>query len=55
MVLTYAPASAPADVWRDTLVFDGRGARLRVTDIRYEPRSGGTFRAWVDEALRSPG
>lgn len=55
VVLTYAPASAPADVWRDTLVFDGQGARLRVTDIRYEPRTGGTFRAWVDEALRSPG
>lgn len=55
VVLTYAPASAPADVWRDRLVLDGQGARLAVTDIRYEPRTGGTFRAWVNEALRSPG
>jgi hypothetical protein len=55
VVLTYAPAGAPAEVWRDTLVLEGQGARLAVTDIRYEPRTGGNFRAWVDEALRSPG
>lgn len=55
VVVTYAPAGAPADVWRDTLVLDGHGARLAVTDIRYEPRTGGSFRAWVADALASPG
>jgi hypothetical protein len=54
VVLTYAPASAPADLWRDTLVLAGAGTP-RVTDIRYEPRTGGNFRAWVAEAMANPG
>jgi hypothetical protein len=54
VVLAYVPAGAPADEWRDTLVLAGT-APLRVTDIRYEPRTGGSFRTWVADALASAG
>jgi hypothetical protein len=55
LVLTYVPAGAPAEIWRDTLVLADEGGGLRVADIRYEPRTGGHFITWLDEALRSPG
>jgi hypothetical protein len=55
VVLTYAPASAPAEQWRDTLVLARVAGRLRVTDIRYDAGTGGQFRTWLDEALQSPG
>jgi hypothetical protein len=55
VLLTYVPAGAPADRWRDTLVLADVGGSLRVADIRYEPQTGGHFASWLDEALNSPG
>jgi hypothetical protein len=53
--LTYAPASAPADTWQDRLVLTRVGEGVAVADIRYEPGTGGSFAAWLDEALATPG
>jgi hypothetical protein len=55
VVLTYTPASAPADAWRDTLILKQVDGELRVADVRYDLQSGGSFRAWLDEALQTPG
>ncbi|WP_448578654.1 hypothetical protein [Thermaurantiacus sp.] len=55
VVLAYAPASAPADVWQDRLMLVQRDEGLVMEDIRYDPRTGGSFRAWVDGSLRSAG
>jgi hypothetical protein len=55
VVLAYAPASAPADVWRDTLVVGRQGGRAVITDIRWEPRTGGTLRGWIAQARRDAG
>jgi len=55
-VLLYAPAGAPADVWRDRLVLvRGADGRLQVADIVYDPRTGGKFTSWLREALDSQG
>jgi hypothetical protein len=55
VVLFYAPASAPADVWKDTLMLSRQNERIAIEDIRYDPRTGGSFRGWMADSLRSPG
>lgn len=53
--LTYTPAGAPADQWRDTLVLVRVAGDLMVADIEFDPKSGGSLRGWVNEVLWTPG
>lgn len=53
--LTYTVASAPDDAWRDTLVLVRVAGDLKVADIDFEPKSGGSLRSWITEVLWTPG
>lgn len=53
--LSYSPASAPADRWRDTLILVRVAGDLKVADIEFDPKSGGSLRGWVNEVLWTPG
>lgn len=53
--LTYTPASAPADQWRDTLILLRVAGDLKVADIEFDPKGGGSLRGWVTEVRWTPG
>jgi hypothetical protein len=51
-VLVYAPAGAPADVWRDRLVFaPGPDGGLLIAEILYAPDGAARFSDWLRESV----
>jgi hypothetical protein len=51
-VLVYAPAGAPADVWRDRLVFaPGPDGTPRIADILYAPDQTARFSDWLGASV----